>query len=358
MSVHFEKIRIKAVQQETPDCISISFQVPPELKKKFAYVQGQHLTMRAFIGGEEVRRSYSLCSSPLDDEWRVAVKKVKGGLFSTYANEHLKAGDELELMPPMGHFYSALNKDNVKTYVAIAAGSGITPVLSIIKTTLATETKSRFILVYGNKNRASIIFKEELEALKNKYLDRFSLVYILSREMTDAEINHGRIDAAKCALLFDKTINANADEFFICGPEQMIFSVKDFLEQQGISKNKIHIELFTSDNLPKQDIVVDTGPVPLKAKSNVTVKLDGVSFNFDVDFYGRAILDEALKNGADLPYSCKGGVCCTCKALLLEGEVKMDVHYGLEEEEIQQGYILACQSHPITEKVVIDFDIK
>lgn len=358
MSVHFEKVRVKSVDKETADCVSVLFDIPDSLKEKFSYIQGQHLTIRTFIDEEEVRRSYSLCSSPLDNQWRVAIKKVKDGIFSTYANEQLKAGDELEIMPPMGHFNTGLHASNKKTYTAIAAGSGITPVLSIIKTTLATEPGSNFILVFGNRNRASIMFREELESLKNKYLDRFSLVHTLSREMTDAVINHGRIDAAKCEALFNKAIPLNSDEFFICGPEQMIFTVKDFLQKKGVTEEKIHIELFTTTGSQQQKTKKEIAENNGKAKSNVTVKLDGITFNFDVDFYGRAILDEALKSGADLPYSCKGGVCCTCKALLLEGEVKMDVHYGLEQEEIEQGYILACQSHPITEKVVIDFDIK
>ncbi|HNP21025.1 MAG TPA: phenylacetate-CoA oxygenase/reductase subunit PaaK [Panacibacter sp.] len=358
MSVHFEKVRVKSVDKETADAVSVLFEIPESLKEKFSYIQGQHLTIRTFIDEEEVRRSYSLCSSPLDDEWRVAIKKVKDGIFSTYANEQLKAGDELEIMPPMGHFNTSLFSANKKNYTAIVAGSGITPVLSIIKTTLATEPGSSFILIFGNRNRASIMFREELEAIKNKYLDRFTLIHTLSREITDAEINHGRIDALKCASLFNKVAPLNSDEFFICGPEQMIFTVKDFLLKNAVPEEKIHIELFNTTGLQRQNTKKEIAENIGRTKSDVTVKLDGITFNFDVDFYGRAILDEALKSGADLPYSCKGGVCCTCKALLLEGEVKMDVHYGLEQEEIEQGYILACQSHPVTEKVVIDFDIK
>ena len=238
MSVHFEKIRIKQIRKETPDCVSIVFDIPPELQDKFFYKHGQHLTMRAFINGEEVRRSYSLCSAPLDKEWRVAVKRAEGGLFSGYVNAALKTGDLLEVMPPLGHFYTEVNPHNKKSYIAFAAGSGITPVLSIIKTVLSAEPKSSFTLIYGNRNRSSIIFREQLEALKNKYIDRVILIHILSREMTDAPINHGRIDAAKCALLFQKVVDINADEFFICGPEEMIFTVKDFLQKRGVEKRK------------------------------------------------------------------------------------------------------------------------
>lgn len=358
MSLHFEKVFIKQVKKETADCVSIVFDIPESLQEKFKYKQGQHLTMRAFINGEEVRRSYSLCSSPLNNEWRVAVKKVDGGLFSTYANDVLRTGDTLELMEPMGHFFTELNPANKKSYAAIASGSGITPILSIIKTVLASEPNSEFTLVYGNRNRSSVIFKEQLEALKNKYINRFRIVYILSRERTDAEINHGRIDAKKCAALFGKVVSLDTDEFFICGPEEMIFTVKDFLEEKGVDKKKIHFELFTTGSTVQRKANSEKQQESTERKSNITVKLDGITFDFQVPFNGNAILDEALKNGADLPYSCKGGVCCTCKARLVEGEVDMDVSYGLEAEEIEEGFILACQSHPKTEKVVIDFDIK
>ncbi len=358
MSLHFEKIPIKKVKRETSDCVSIVFDIPENLLEKYAYKQGQYITLRAFINGEEVRRSYSLCSSPLNNEWRVAVKQVDGGIFSSYANKDLKAGDMLELMPPLGRFFTELNKANKKSYVAVASGSGITPVLSIIKTTLAVEPESSFTLIYGNRNRGSIIFKEELEALKNKYINRFSIIYVLSRERTDAAVNHGRIDAAKCAALFEKAVDIHADEFFLCGPEEMIFTVKDFLTEQGVSPKKIHFELFTTAGGEKRKASTEKEAESTEHKSSVTIKLDGVSFDFAVPFNGITILDEALKHGADLPYSCKGGVCCTCKARLLEGEVDMDVSYGLEAEEIEEGFILACQSHPKTEKVVIDFDIK
>jgi ring-1,2-phenylacetyl-CoA epoxidase subunit PaaE len=359
MSLHFEKVRIKKINKETPECVSITFDIPETLAERFAYKHGQHLNMRTFINGEEIRRSYSLCSSPLDREWKVAVKKVDGGVFSSFANVVLKVGDEIELMPPMGHFFCELDAVHKKSYVAFAAGSGITPVLSIIKTVLSTEPHSNFTLVYGNRNRASIIFKEELEALKNKYMSRLSIIHTLSREKTDAAINHGRIDAAKCEALFAKAVDIKADEFFLCGPEEMIFGVKDYLEAKGVDKKKIHFELFTTAG-QKEKVksekkeMADTG-----ARSHVTVKLDGIAFDFDMPFSSDdSVLDAATKKGADLPYSCKGGVCCTCKAKLLEGEVIMDVHWGLEPEEVEEGYILTCQSHPVTEKVVIDFDIK
>jgi ring-1,2-phenylacetyl-CoA epoxidase subunit PaaE len=360
MSIHFHPLRIKEVRKETPECVSVLFDIPEELVSDFQFTQGQSLTMRTTINNEEVRRTYSICSSPLDKEWRVAIKKVDGGLFSTFANEKLKKGDTIDVMQPVGKFYTTLNSSNKKSYTAFAAGSGITPVLSLIKTTLATEPNSRFTLVYGNRSRSSIIFFEELEGLKNKYMDRFNLIHVLSREKTDSPVNFGRIAPDKLLELDKLILYNNCDEFFICGPEEMIFSVKAFLEAKGIEPKKIHFELFTTPGQKAQatkDKVqggTDKGP-----KSTVTIKLDGRSFDFDLSLNDdTTILDAALKQGADLPFACKGGVCCTCKAKLLEGQVEMDVHWGLEQEEVEQGYILTCQSHPVSQKVVVDFDVK
>ncbi len=359
MSVHFEKVRVKEVKVETPDCVSVLFDIPENLQQKFSYKHGQHVTVRTILNGEEIRRSYSLCSSPLQNEWRIAVKKLDGGLFSSFAHASLQPGDEVELMPPMGNFSIPLNTENKKTYVAFAAGSGITPILSIIKTILATEPLSHVTLVYGNRNRNSIIFKEDLEALKNVYMQRFTLINILSREKTDAPLNHGRIDGDKCNQLFGKLISIHADEFFICGPAEMIFSVKNFLENNGVEKKKVHLELFSTPGQQTQAPARKVAQENTGAKSKIVVRLDGRSFDFDLPFTSNeSILDAALQQGADLPFACKGGVCCTCKAKLIEGEVEMDVNYGLEHEEVEQGYILTCQSHPVTEKVVVDYDVK
>ncbi|MBS1627854.1 MAG: phenylacetate-CoA oxygenase/reductase subunit PaaK [Bacteroidetes bacterium] len=356
MSLHFEKLIIKEIKNEMADCVSIAFNIPTQLKEKFNYTQGQNIAVRIFINNEEVRRSYSLCSSPLENDFRIAVKKVDGGLFSTYANTQLKAGDTLEVMPAVGKFFTPLQSNNKKNYVAFAAGSGITPILSIIKTTLQTEPESNFTLVYGNKNVASIIFKEAIEALKNKYINRFNVVYILSKERTESELNFGRINTQKCKILFKKLIAINAHEFFICGPEAMIFSVKEFLEKKGVKKNKIHFELFNTSTTttPVKHIPINSNT----AASNITIKVDGRSFDFKMPFNTTTILDAALQQGADLPYACKGGMCCTCKAKLLEGNVSMNVCYGLEEDEIKQGFILTCQSHPLTNTIVVDYDIK
>lgn len=358
MSIHFHKLKIKEIRKETNDCVSISFEIPPELKDSFSFQHGQNITIKKEINGEETRRSYSICSSPFENELRVAVKKVEGGAFSTLANSILKAGDELEILPPTGKFNTTLDQKNKKNYLAFAAGSGITPVISIIKTTLQTEQQSSFTLVYGNRSRASIIFFEVLEGLKNKYMNRFNLVHVLSRERTDAPINFGRINIEKLVELSRMLNYSSFDEIFICGPETMIFEVKEFLEKKNIDRKNIHFELFTTPGATRSEVKSEKSEVKEGTKFKVTVKLDGRTFDFDLGYNDDVILDAALKQGADLPYACKGGVCCTCKARLLEGEVVMDVHWGLEEEEIQQGYILTCQSHPATEKVVVDFDVK
>lgn len=359
MSLHFHPVTVKEVNKETADCVSIVFDIPASLQKDFAFTQGQNMTLRTRLNGEELRRSYSICSSPLEGEWRVAVKKVEGGAFSTFANEQLKKGDTLELMQPVGRFYSPLDPAQQKKYLAIAAGSGITPILSLIKTTLATEPGSEFTLLYGNRTRQSIIFFEALEALKNKYMNRFSVYHILSRERTESTLNAGRINKEKLSELGALIDYANTDEFFLCGPEEMIFSARDFLEGSGIPCKKIHFELFTSPGQKKSSQPAPTQETGSDAKSRVIIQLDGRSIEFDLSLNSHSsILDAALQQGADLPYACKGGMCCTCKAKLIEGEVSMDVHWGLEEEEVEQGFILTCQSHPKTGKLVVDFDIK
>lgn len=358
MALHFHTLIIKDIQRETPESVSVSFDIPEHLKKDFAFKQGQNITIKKSIEGEDLRRSYSICSSPLDNELRVGIKKAFNGLFSTYANTLLKKGDVLEVMSPSGNFYTELDPSNKKRYVAFAAGSGITPILSIIKTTLATEQHSTFTLVYGNKNHISIMFKNSLEALKDKYIDRFSLYHILSRERTETDLNYGRINEQKC-LQLSKLIAFNSiDEFFICGPLEMNFCIKNFLETQGIDKKKIHIELFTTPVRERTALYKPSVITNEDDSSNITVKLDGRSFNFNLDYNSNNILDAALSEGADPPFSCKGGICTTCKARLVEGEIDMEVNYGLEPDEVKAGFILTCQSHPRSRIVVVDYDIK
>ncbi len=355
---HFETLSINDIRKETNDCVSIAFDLPESVTEQFHYTQGQYITLKTVINGESVRRSYSICSSPLDKELRVAIKKVPGGIFSSYANDVLQKGDTLEVMPPNGKFFTPLNADNKNKYIAFASGSGITPIISIIKTTLQTEAGSSFTLIYGNKNRHSIIFKEQLEALKNTYMGRLSIVYILSREKTDASIHFGRIDANKAELLCNHIIEPlSAAGIFLCGPSEMIFSVKEYLEKIGVAPKKIHFELFGVGEKQKSSSK-NIASSSHEVKSKITIQQDGVAFDFELGFDGESILEAALKHGADLPFACKGGVCCTCKAKLIEGEVDMDINYGLEQEEIEHGFILTCQSHPRTEKIVIDFDTK
>lgn len=358
--IHFHSLQVKKIQKETEDCVSISFEVPEELKDIFQFKQGQNLTIRTNINGEELRRNYSICTSPFDNELKVAVKKVEGGLFSTFANQQMKQGEFLDVMPPTGEFYTELNPSQQKSYVAFAAGSGITPILSIIKTSLQTEPRSNFTLVYGNRTKSSIIFKEALEALKDRFIDRFRIYHILSQEKTDAPLNEGRIDEEKCELLFTKLINIKTtDEFFLCGPEKMIFCIRDILLANNVSKEHIHFELFTIPGEKKTSEVKEKSIGDISSpKAVVTIKLDGISFAFDLPYNGQTILNAALDLGADLPYACKGGVCTTCKAKLQEGKVEMDTNWGLEQEEVDKGFILTCQSHPLTEKVVVDFDAR
>lgn len=359
MSLHFEKLAVKEIREETNDCVSITLEIPETLKDFFAYKHGQHLNIRSFINGEELRRTYSLCTAPYENTWKVAVKKTINGRFSTYANETLKAGDVLEVMPPSGTFSTQIYPTQKKNYVAFVAGSGITPVISILKTILKEEPFSTFTLVYGNRSKQSIIFFEELESLKNKYLSRFNLIYLLSREKTEAPVNDGRISFEKLKNLEKLIRYQTVDDYFICGPESMLFVVKEFLQSLGVEEKKIHFELFTT---PGDDIVqkpVIKNPEAVGSSSSISVKIDGRFMDFEMaEENTNSILDAALDQGADLPYACKGGVCCTCKAKLLEGEVEMKVHYGLEQEEIDEGFILTCQSRPLTKKVIVDFDIK
>jgi ring-1,2-phenylacetyl-CoA epoxidase subunit PaaE len=357
VALHFHKLSVKNIRQETKDCVSISFEIPDEIENDFLFKQGQNVTIKINIDGEEARRSYSICSSPHDKELRIAVKKVYDGLFSTFANDVLKEGDVLEVLPPTGTFFTEVNTANKKNYVFFAAGSGITPVISIVKTILLVEPESKVTLVFGNRTVASIIFKEELEALKDKYLQRFRMYHVLSRERTDSDINYGRVDEKKCRQ-FSRLINFNfVDEFFICGPEPMIFTVKAFLENMGVEKKKIHFELFTTP-AGKHIKIYTPEKTQEESGSDITVKFDGRSFDFKLDFNSNNILDAALAQGADLPFSCKGGVCTTCKAKLIEGKVEMEVNYGLEQEEVEAGFILTCQSHPRSKRVIVDFDSK
>jgi ring-1,2-phenylacetyl-CoA epoxidase subunit PaaE len=347
----FDKLRIAHINRETADSVAITLAVPTDLQPTYTFTQGQYITIRALIDDQDVRRSYSICSAPYENKLTVGIKKVPGGLFSTYANDVLKVGDVLETMPPNGNFYKP---NTLKTHVGLACGSGITPILSIAKQLLQSDEASTFTLVYSNKNRASIMFFEAIEALKNKYLNRFNVIHILSRERTEAALNHGRINEAKLSEL-EKLIDYNTlTNYYLCGPEEMILSSKKYLEEKGVSTDNIRFELFGTARKKTATAVAEDDT----NKSNITVKLDGRSFDFKLSNQGTNILDAALAEGADLPYACKGGVCCTCRAKLIQGTVSMDVNYALEPEEIADGYILTCQAHPTSSNVVVDFDVK
>ncbi len=355
----FHTLKISEVIRETDDAISVAFTVPDDLKEVYVFTQGQHLTLKGIVEGEEVRRSYSICSAVGDAKLRVAIKQIEGGKFSTYANQNLKAGQSLDVMVPQGRFNTPLSAENRKSYLAVAAGSGITPIISIVKTILETEPDSKVTLIYGNRAVASILFLEPLEDLKNAYVNRLNLIHILSREHQDAELFNGRINKEKCEELFSGALDATSfDDAFLCGPEQMTMDVKEFLSEKGMTKDHIHFELFITDAAiaasaqPKKDLhEEDAGP-----QHSVTVILDGQKTEVNMPEQGVSILDAALEVGVDLPFACKGGVCCTCRAKVLEGEVRMDLNYALEEDEVEEGFILTCQSHPLSDKVVVDFD--
>ncbi|MFN8303508.1 MAG: 1,2-phenylacetyl-CoA epoxidase subunit PaaE [Saprospiraceae bacterium] len=356
MSTKFYPLQVREVRRETPDTVSIAFEIPEALRSTFRYLQGQHLVLRTSLNGEEVRRTYSICTGVEDNDLRIAVKKVPEGAFSTWANEQLRPGDTLEAMPPQGHFRVDLNAGNRGLYVAFAAGSGITPVMSLIRTTLVQEPDSRFMLFYGNRGFDHIIFREQLEELKNRYPDRLAVHHVLSRESLGSPLFQGRLDGEKCRqygrLLFAP---GEVDAFFLCGPEEMTFSVKSALESLGVSSKNIHFELFTTAGLKRKPVAARSEQDAFEAE--VTVIQDGAEFNFKLPTDGSTLLDAAMRAGADLPFSCKGGVCSTCKARVLEGELEMELNYGLEADEVEAGYVLTCQSHPKTRRVVVSFDV-
>ncbi|WUR13970.1 1,2-phenylacetyl-CoA epoxidase subunit PaaE [[Empedobacter] haloabium] len=353
----FHPLPVSQVHNETRDCIAVTFAVPPELQDSFRFQQGQHLTLRALVNDEDLRRSYSICSAVQDGSLRVAIKRTPGGAFSTWANENLKAGHVIEVMPPMGHFNVPLDATQAKNYLAFAAGSGITPILSIIKTTLLTEPQSRFTLFYGNRASSSVIFKNELMELKDTYLERLNIVYVMSREQQDIELFNGRITKEKTQQFLQHWIDiADYDTAFICGPEDMMLGVSEALQEAGMPKSSIKVELFAA-SIPKHQ----HKPRALDASTaqhltEVTVIQDGNAATFTMEKDKESILDAGLRAGLEMRYSCKGGVCSTCRCKVVEGKVDMDVNYALEDYEIARGFVLSCQSFPATDKVIVDFD--
>lgn len=353
----FHSLKIKEVRPETRDAVSIAFDVPADLADSFRFTQGQHLVMRTQLDGEEVRRSYSICTGVHDGELRVAIKRVPGGRFSAYANEQLKAGQSLEVMPPSGHFFVPLDAARHGNYLAVAAGSGITPILSIIKTTLEAEPHSRVTLLYGNRSSGSALFREQLEDLKNRYLQRLNLIFVFSREQQDVDLYNGRIDADKCGQLFSRWIDVKAlDAAFICGPQAMTETVRDQLKGNGMPAERIHFELFAAAGSSEKREAREAARATDGAVSQVTVISDGRELSFELPRNSVSVLDAGNAQGAELPYSCKAGVCSTCKCKVVEGEVEMDSNFALEDYEVAAGYVLSCQTFPISEKVILDFD--
>ena len=354
MKPTFHTLKIKEIVKETADTVSIAFDVPTALEDSYKFIPGQYLTLKAIIDGNDVRRSYSICSAISDPELKVAVKEVENGLFSTYANRELKAGDSIEVMTPEGGFTVEPNSANANNYVFYAAGSGITPVLSMVTSILEKESNSNVYLYYGNRTQEDTIFKAQLDQLDEKY-DNFHLTYILSREDAQHPMMTGRIDNEKCSHFFKEELeDLKIFGIYVCGPEEMIECVKEFYISKGLL-HKVHFELFTTPVKAAETQKVDTG-ADVVVDSHVTVIIDDEEYEFDLKSNGKDILSAAQDQDADVPFSCKGGVCCTCRAKVLEGQVKMDLNFALEEDEVEQGFILTCQSHPVTEKVVVSFD--
>lgn len=353
-------LTVSEVSPETDQAVCIGFDVPDDLRDTFAFKPGQYLTLRADIDGERVSRSYSICVGPGRDALSVAIKRVEGGVFSNYANDCLKPGITLDVMPPQGHFSVDTQPDNARSYLFIAAGSGITPIMSNIEAVLEQEPQSRVTLLYGNQRTATIMFRQTLSFLKNRYLERFNWINILSKESQDAPLLNGRIDNRKGAELNGKVLQLKSfDLFLLCGPESMISEVSRGLKGLGIAETTILYELFGSSAEDAAERVARhhaRSEVYGGKVCQVTIVNDGRSNAIEIAADGENLLDAGINLGLDLPFACKGGVCSTCKALLVEGEVEMDIHRGLTGAEIANGMILTCQAHPISDKVVVDFD--
>lgn len=353
MTPRFHPLRVTEVRRETPECVSLKFDLPDELAGEYRFTQGQHLALRATLDGEELRRSYSVCSGCDDGELRVAVKKVPGGRFSVWANESLRPGDAIDVMTPEGRFFTPLSAEHDKHYVAFVAGSGITPVLSLIRTTLAREPRSRFTLVYGNRRQASVMFHEALEDLKDRYLTRFALYNVFSREAQDIELFNGRLDGAKARAFLATLLPVESiDEAFVCGPATMIDDVEHALVEAGVPRDHVHVERFGVPGAATTAPVDDADA----AQARIGIVIDGVRREIDFHPGQHSILDAGRAAGLDLPFSCKGGMCSTCRGKLLEGQVKMAKNYALEPHEVAAGFVLTCQSYPLSERVLISYD--
>ncbi|NIX75870.1 1,2-phenylacetyl-CoA epoxidase subunit PaaE [Microvirga terricola] len=354
----FHPLKVTDVRRETRDAVVVTLKPRDEDGALFDFVQGQYLTFRRDFDGVELRRSYSICSGKDEGLIRVGIKRVDGGAFSTWANENLQPGELLEAMPPMGSFHTPIDPDAAKHYLGFAGGSGITPLLSIIKTVLAREPKSRFTLVYANRQISSIMFREELEDAKNVYLGRLSVLHVLESESQEIDLFTGRVDGEKCKAIFQNWIDLpSIDTAFICGPEPMMLAIAASLREHGLGDGQIKFELFASSqpgraNARKPGVEASS----VGAACEATVTLDGATRSFTMPKQGQSLLDAALENKLDAPYACKAGVCSTCRAKVLDGEVEMVTNHALEDYEVRQGYILTCQCFPLTDKVTVSYD--
>ena len=351
----FHSLRVVEVKRETDESVSVTFDVPSELADDFTYLPGQHVTVRREIDGEDIRRSYSICANANTGKLRVGIKRLHGGVFSTFATTQLAAGDHLDVMPPVGEFTITPDPDAARHYGAVAAGSGITPVLSLASTVLESEPASRFTLIYGNRSAAAIMFLEELEGLKDRYPSRFQLVHVLSRELTPVPLFHGRLDQVKLGALFTSVVDADSvDDWYLCGPYEVVEAARNALEARGVEPDRVHDELFFAEPLDPALL-----PPPPPEDQAGTVAL-----TFIVDGLGSetrmrpetSVLDAAMAVRTGLPFSCKGGMCASCKAKVVEGSVEMVKNFALIEEDLAAGYVLTCQAHPTSDTLVVDFD--
>ncbi len=351
----FHPLTVAAIEPLTEDAVAITFDVPEQLRGDYAFTHGQHLNIRTTLAGDDVRRSYSICSPVSSGVLRIAVKRLPGGAFSEHALESLRVGDQLEVMTPSGRFFTPLDPANRKHYVAVAAGSGITPILSIVATTLETEPHSQVTLLYANRTHRTVMFLEEVEDLKDRYRDRFQLVHVLSREPQDVELFSGRLDVDRMSRLLESVVPPDTvDEWFLCGPYAMVSDLRKLLVSEGVAKRNVHAEVFH----------VDSGTAAPRARvetadpagAEVTITLDGRRATFHLRGDGPSVLEAALLVRADAPFACKGGVCGTCRAKLVEGTVEMDTNWALEPDEVEAGYVLTCQSHPTSDRLILDYD--
>lgn len=354
----FYPLAVVEIRHDTRDSVVLTLTPPTDARDKFRFIQGQYLTFRRVFDGEELRRSYSICAGRNEGILRVGIKKVEGGWFSGFANDELKVGDVLEAMPPMGNFHSAIEPEKKRRYLGFAGGSGITPLVSIIKTVLAEEPLSTFTLVYGNRSANAVMFREELEDLKSRNMGRFNIVHILESEAPEIDLFSGRLDRAKCDALFAGWVDVTGvDMAFICGPEPMMLAVAEALREKGLPQSNIKFELFASARPGKAKKKEAAGTSAAGGpRAEVTVIIDGAVRAFKMAKGGESVLEAAIAAKIDAPFACKAGVCSTCRAKVIEGEVEMEANYALEDYEVRRGYVLTCQSRPLTDRLVIDYD--